>query len=210
MLLKLSDDEEIRKVFDGFKTADHESSSHSKSMPVDKLEHALKTLGISVKNMEEVVRELDKSDGDESGAVENLSLETFMRIVRRPSEVEQWIQLMPLAALLARSLELTCSKTSMDGLEQLQETEISSSFGLFFQVVTQLFRKRIEKLKCHKQQEVSIKGNPKYGTSGYKMVGGTVEDFHKGLGERMGRLDFVLLFDVAVNGSFAQVIRTRT
>jgi len=183
-LLRVYEREEIRKVFDLYAAVDKESSAseHAGSMPKDKLEEALKALDISAEDTKDAMKELDV---DLSGGTDKLSLEAFVRIARRPSEVEQWIQMMPLAAILARSLR----RTAMDELEQLQEHEIRDGLALFFQAVTQLFHKRLGELRSHRKEEESIKaGNAKYGTSGYKMVGGSVEDFHKGLEERMGAL----------------------
>jgi len=158
-ILKLYDDDEVSQVFKKHKDAEKETM-HPKSL--------LKAL-------------LDL-DVDHQGpsAQDQLTLDDFKRIARQPSEAEQWIQMVPLAGLMARAL----GKKDLDGLETLQPGDMSSGLLAFSEGVRKTMEGRLQKLKHQKAKLRDLpSGESKFGGL---LEGGSVDDFHHGLSDRLG------------------------
>ncbi len=162
-VLKLYEIEEIHRVF-------------------DKCESSVKDGFLSIKDLKMALAEFDVMyDGDAaSGGFDELK-----RILLQPSEAEEWIQMMPLASLLARSLGVT----SLDGLEHLQDDEVHGGLRVFSDCVTILLQRKLLKLKIqNKKMQDLPSGESKFGG---KLEGGTVEDFHHGLTDRLGKFSLM-------------------
>jgi hypothetical protein len=109
-----------------------------------------------------------------------MTLDDFKRVARQPSEAEQWIQMIPLAGLLARAF----AKTDLDGLEKLQPGEVNVGFEVFSHAVAGMVESRLRKLKDQKER---LRDLPSDETKfGGKLEGGDVEDFHRGIADRLG------------------------
>jgi len=155
-LLKAYDDEEVARAFDRCKEA-------GVLVPA-KLEEALRELGVSPVQHAEGV----------------MTLDDFKRVARQPSEAEQWIQMIPLAGLLARAFR----KRDLDGLENLQPDEVTAGFEVFTHAVAGMVENRLRKLKDQKEK---LRDLPSDETKfGGKLEGGDVEDFHRGIADRLG------------------------
>jgi hypothetical protein len=166
-VLRLYDDHEIKIVFDSFKTV---SSDNVGSISTENLMKALAELGVTLESDEKITGVTDS--------------EAFMRIVRSPREAEQFFQMMPLAGLLARSL----GKTDLDGLGSLGKDDVSAGLQVFSQSVASMVRERLRKLKDQLEKLRAVdqaSGNSKFGG---QLEGGTVNDFHDGLADRLGEL----------------------
>jgi len=156
--LRLCDDEEIQRVFDKY-------SGHG-SLSAQRLKAALEDLGASANMPLETLE---------------VSLDDFKRIARQPSEAELWIQMMlPMAGLLAHCL----GQRDLDGLQHLGKGEIQAGLQLFYQGVEAMAGKGLGKLKEQKEKLQAVNGNSKFGDV---LEGGTVEDFHRGLADRLGK-----------------------
>ena len=128
----------------------------------ENLKNALAGLGVSV-----------ESGGD-------LGLEEFKRVARSPSEAEQFFQMMPLAGLLARSLR----KSDLVGLEGLTDDEVRTGLQAFNESVRRVVGERLRKLKGQLANLRAVDhGNSKFGG---QLEGGTVDDFHHGIADRLG------------------------
>ena len=124
------------------------------------------------------LRELGSHEDHPQG--DPLTLDDFKRVARQPSEAEQWIQMIPLAALLARAFR----KTDLDGLENLQPAEVTAGFEVFSHAVAGMVENRLRKLKDQKEK---LRDLPSDDTKfGGKLEGGDVEDFHRGIADRLG------------------------
>ena len=121
-------------------------------------------------------------DVDHQGpcAQDQLTLDDFKRIARQPSEAEQWIQMVPLAGLMARAL----GKRDLDGLENLQPGEMSSGLLAFSEGVKTTIEERLQKLKDQRAKLRDIPGGES--KFGGLLEGGSVDDFHHGLSDRLG------------------------
>lgn len=159
-LLKAYDDEEVARAFDRCKEA-------GVLVPA-KLEEALRELGVSPVQHAEGV----------------MTLDDFKRVARQPSEAEQWIQMIPLAGLLARAFR----KRDLDGLENLQPDEVASGFEAFSSAATTMVETRLRKLKDQKQKLRDLPSDDS--KFGGQLEGGNVEDFHRGLADRLGNSSF--------------------
>jgi len=125
------------------------------------------------------LRELGSHE-DPQQPVDFMTLDDLKRIARQPSEAEQWIQMIPLAGLLARAF----AKTDLDGLENLQPGEVTAGFEVFSRAVTGMVQTRLRKLKDQKEK---LRDLPSDETKfGGKLEGGDVEDFHRGIADRLG------------------------
>ena len=125
------------------------------------------------------LRELGSRE-DPQQPVDFMTLDDLKRVARQPSEAEQWIQMIPLAGLLARAF----AKTDLDGLENLQPGEVTAGFEVFSHAVAGMVENRLLKLKDQKEK---LRDLPSDETKfGGKLEGGDVEDFHRGIADRLG------------------------
>ena len=156
-IMMLYDDEEVRNIFG-------RSAGPDRLLSTENLEKALAGLGVSV----------------ESGAGGDLDLEDFKRVARSPSEAEQFFQMIPLAGLLARSLR----KSDLAGLEGLTDEEVLTGLQAFNESVRRVVGERLRKLKGQLANLRAVDhGNSKFGG---QLEGGTVDDFHHVLADRLG------------------------
>ena len=138
----------------------------------------------------------EEADIDLDGSVD---LEEFSRIIVKPTELEKWSKNLPLAKLLAYCLEsVDATHPSMDplrivssiGPEALETIANGFSDGL-----KKLLSEEIKQLKdCfvaleRKAVEDSDGSSEKFVT--FSMSAGKVEDFHKGLTNRVGEREFL-------------------
>jgi hypothetical protein len=164
--LKVWDDVEIEKVFDKHKEQaglDQKSAFLSGA----KLQAALQELGIHP-----------------AGSTERVDPDEFKRMARQPNEAEQWFQMIPFASLLSRSL----SKTTLGDLENLQTGEIALGLQVFSQGVQVILEQRLNKLKKLMNEEKKFQNlhGDNVSKFGGVLEGGSVEDFHHGLSDRLG------------------------
>jgi hypothetical protein len=98
------------------------------------------------------------------------------------NEAEQFFQMIPLAGLLARSLR----KSDLAGLEGLTDEEVLTGLQAFNESVRRVVGERLRKLKgqlANLRAVDQASGNSKFGG---QLEGGTVDDFHHGLADRLG------------------------
>jgi len=176
-LLKLWNDSEVEKVFQ--KHA--EKGQTSASLPGHKLRDALRELGVA--------------HGEQGGqpAEAGYSLDDFKRIARQPSETELWMQMMPMASMLARSFR----KMTLKELEAISKDEVSAGFQAFAACVKAMFEQRLEKLMNQTKKLQNLpSSNDNDSKFGGVLEGGDVGDFHRGLADRLGesRGIFILIF----------------
>jgi len=163
--LKVWDDVEIEKIFDKYKDAT-DSDPKSASLSAEKLQAALQELCIQ---------------GSPAGSTEWVDLDEFKRIARQPNEAEQWFQMIPFASLLSRSL----GKATLEGLENLQQDQLILGLQVFSRGVQVLLEQRLEKLKDQKKKLQFVQGDHETKFGGV-LEGGSVDDFHHGLSDRLG------------------------
>lgn len=236
-ILNIYDDDELCRIFDKYHSTEfypctagcinlfgstlqgRPASDHPVppgSISAQKLEQALEDLGITKPNFVDFSqsrrttwRQLP-SVATWCGSPIKFDFDDFKLIARQPNEAEQWIQMIPLAGLLARCLR----KEDMEGLEMLNDEEIDYGMGLFYRCATKLVKERLHLMKSVREKMTSLTtSNSKFGTAGFKLQGGSVDDFHKGLAERMG-VPLIFLLSVLWNRSHvpppAQDIHTLT
>ena len=182
----LQNKEYVGRVFRNFADKDMEKIRiENFSAAIDELKLILETEG----------RELlfNEADLDEDGG---LDLKEFTRVVNEPSNLEQWTKTLPLAKLLAYCLpfEIRAVNSAADSLRvvsRLRKVDINKAAQLFGEGVARILEDRVKQLKaCYdemdrKAVEESNETNKKFQT--FAMSAGKVEDFHKGLTERVGK-----------------------
>ena len=88
--------------------------------------------------------------------------------------------MIPLAGLLARALR----KSDLDGLENLQSDEVALGFEAFSSAATTMVETRLLKLKDQKQKLRDLPSDDSKFDG--QLEGGNVDDFYRGLAERLG------------------------
>ena len=137
----------------------------------------------SLSQLQSALRELGVQD---SPSTEPVDLDEFKRIARRPSDAEQWLQMMPLASLLARCL----GRMDLDGLETLQPGELNIGIRVFSQGIKTMLESRLNTLK---DQRAKFRCLPSDDSKfGGKLEGGNVKDFHNGLADRLGEFSTIV------------------
>jgi len=111
-----------------------------------------------------------------------VDLDEFKRVARQPSEAEQWLQMIPFASLLSRCL----GTTALDELENFQEGQWIPGLRVFFQGVQALLQQRLRKLKDQNKKLRLVQGDDETKFGGV-LEGGSVDDFHHGLSDRLGK-----------------------
>jgi hypothetical protein len=139
-----------------------------------------------------------EADIDQDGG---LDLEEFRWVIARPTELEQWCSTLPLAKLLGCCLDDTladaatasphaaladpvrrvCSLSPQD-LDRVSKDFCEGARRLLAEQASQL--KRCYAELDHKAAEAGDGSSGKFQT--FSMSAGTVEDFHKGLTDRVG------------------------
>ena len=152
--------------------------------------------------LEEALRELGVSPVQHAEGV--MTLDDFKRVARQLSEAEQWIQMIPLAGLLARAFR----KRDLDGLENLQPDEVASGFEAFSSAATAMVETRLRKLKDQKQKLRDLPSDDS--KFGGQLEGGNVEDFHRGLADRLGNSSFHMMCLLSFEMYGAQDTHTRS
>jgi hypothetical protein len=177
-LLKLYYEENIRAVFDKFRDqplqdVSHYSEAPTRCMSFEKLRSALEILGSG-----------HQAPSEQKG---DWTFDDFKKMLLKPTEVELWCQTLPLANLLARCF----GEINLSGLEALHDHQINHCLEVYCCCAKTLIRERINKFKLQQdklQKTAQLPGNNKFGTHGFKMEGGNVHDFHRGLTERIGTI----------------------
>ena len=162
--LKVWDDEEIETVF-----RKYTEQAGSDLLSAEKLQAAL--------------LELDARPTPPA-STESVELDEFKRIARQPNKAEQWFQMIPFASLLSRSL----GTITLDDLKNLQAGELVLGLKLFYEGVQVMLQQRLEKLRKLMDQEKELQnlhGNDQTKFGGV-LEGGSVDDFHHGLSDRLG------------------------
>ena len=126
-----------------------------------------------------------------------LDLEEFSRVINKTSKLEQWATTLPLAKLLAYclpSLETGAVNSTADSLRavsRLSTQDIVKAAQLVGEGVARVLEERVKDLKaCYDNmdkktaEELLNTANVKF--QAFTMSAGKVEDFHKGLTERVG------------------------
>ena len=160
--------------------------------------HALQDLEIQTQaeSDEQLFRDADIiQDG-------GLDLDAFERVISRPSELEQWCSTLPLAKLLGFCLEAPLAYAQGSGAAEpsaplrrlcnLSGPDIGRVADEFHKGLRRLLVEQTTKLKeCfteldRKAEEGSDGAGAKFQT--ISMSAGRVDDFHKGLTDRVGEL----------------------
>ena len=122
-----------------------------------------------------------------------LTLDDFKRIARQPSEAEQWIQMVPLAGLMARCF----GAQDIDDVVVL--SELSKGLDLFRVLVETMINDKLTKLREQYQKMKGMSddpGNLKFGTGRHKIKGGHADHVYGGLQDRVGKcvsIEFVFM-----------------
>jgi hypothetical protein len=187
----LMDRERVHATFHKF------ADKSTTRIPSSRFLLALQELDIQVPpdRLQQLFKEADiDQDGD-------LDLEEFCRVIARPTELEQWCSTLPLAKLLGCCLEGTladavaasphvvladpvrrvCSLSPQD-LDRVSEEFWGGARRLLAEQASQL--KGCYSELDSKAAEVGDGSSGKFQT--FSMSAGTVEDFHKGLTDRVG------------------------
>ena len=160
---------------------------------------AIKDLGSDSgsENLHHLFQEAD-IDGDGF-----LDLEEFGRIVSRPSKLEQWLVTLPLPRLLSFCFQAADQSlaTAPDPLRvvcRLDVPVLSAVVEGFCDGAKQLLVERTRNLSTcfaaldRKAQEAQGGSSAKFQACP-EMSAGTAESFHKGVTDRIGRLEFLFL-----------------
>ncbi len=152
---------------------------------------ALQAMGIMItsEREEELFKETD-IDEDNS-----LDRDEFFRAINMPSELEPWASTLPLSKLLAG-----CVETALAGANELSDPlrkvadlstqemdQVTDDFSGAFRLILE---EHVKDLKCSFSEmdklaaEGSDGSNSKFQT--FEMNAGTVDNFHKGLADRVG------------------------
>ena len=176
----LQDRSYLLKVFE--KHAD----SAKQAICRERLDGALQDLDLHLEKEDVDVLYL-MADMDETGS---LSFEEFEKVIKQPSKVEQWIDTLPLSKLLARCLSIKDGTESLQEICQIGRAELDVVIEVFCENLQQTLSNELSKLsKCyelmnHKLAEGNNPASAKFQI--FTMACGAVEDFHKGLVERVG------------------------
>ena len=143
----------------------------------------------------QLFREVDIDEDD------GLDAEEFLRAINCPSELEQWSSTLPLAKLLGCCLEtamvralVDCPSAQSDPIRKIvcmSSQDINTVADEFGEGLRRLVTQKVKELKqCFweldkKAAEGSDGSSAKFQT--FAMSAGTVEDFHKGLIDRVGK-----------------------
>jgi hypothetical protein len=160
---------------------------------------ALQELQVDMQMQPDKLQQLFKeADIDQDGG---LDLEEFRRVIARPTELEKWCSTLPLAKLLGCCLEGTLSDAAAasppaalaDPVRRvcsLSPQDLDSVSEAFWGGARRLLAEQASQLKrCYaeldrKAAEVGDGSSGKFQT--FSMSAGTMEDFHKGLTDRVG------------------------
>ena len=148
------------------------------------LQAAMIDLGMILpsQNVEDFFKEMDfNNDG-------MLEWVEFQQLVTKPTEIEQWASQLRIARLLA-----SCFPPNVNNLRevcQLGCDELEEVLGAFAEGMGRLLRGALDQLR---QGYQALDQRTKEGASGigkkfvtFKLACGSVEDFHKGMSERIG------------------------
>jgi hypothetical protein len=203
--LKRLDRQFVSSVF--FKFADECTSK----ILASKFPFALKELNIEA--IPGTVAELFKeADLDEDGG---LDLDEFYRVINRPSELEQWCLTLPLPKLLAFCLEtvITPAGEFADPIRSvcnLSPQDLDLATSEFEAGLRQLLKDQTQQLDhCYEQLAIKVAEKPDGSSAKFQtpaMSGGTAEEFHKGLADRVGEY---AIFCVASASSLSTCLRCR-
>jgi hypothetical protein len=161
-------------------------------MTVDAMTAALLELGVQL-TQDEAAAVFESVDTDENGG---LDLQEFTKAINRPSKVQQWIETLPLAPLLAHCLSFKGGDSS-DPLREvsgLSADELRASTQAYCESAQKVLADALRDLKkCYDAMDAlaassSANGNSKFQTP--KMSAGSVEEFYKGLVGRVGECRF--------------------
>ena len=152
---------------------------------------ALKDIGIT-REAEDQNLLFIEADLDEDGLID---IEEFSDALKKPSKLEQWFETLPLARLMACCVEsakeiIAISNDPVRLVSQLSAQDLDGLAESFFNGVKHLLAERVCQLKiCYeemerKASEGSDGSNAKFQT--FTMSAGNVEDFYKGLTDRVG------------------------
>jgi hypothetical protein len=154
--------------------------------------------GLDIQMQPDKLRQLFKeADIDEDGG---LDLDEFHRAINRPSELEQWCSTLPLAKLLSFCLETPLADAAAAShailadpvrrVSELSPQDLDRVAEEFWGGVRRLLGEQASQLnRCYaeldqKAVERADGSSAKFQT--FSMSAGTVEDFHKGLTNRVG------------------------
>jgi hypothetical protein len=162
----------------------------------DGLQAALLELGVHLKR-EKVEELMTLMDLDENGG---LDFEEFKRAVQQqpPTELEQWAGMLPLAGMLARSLPVSGGPGDqpLRDFSRLGDDDLDTAVQVFSEGLKlllssarassrQMFDSTDKKaLEAAKDLADGVSAASKFKT--FKMITGTVEDYHNGLTSRIG------------------------
>ena len=163
--LKVWDDAELETMFRKYAG----QTGSDPSLSAEKLQAALRELGVQ----------------ESPASAERVELDEFKRIARQPNSAEQWFKMIPFASLLSRSL----GKTTLDDLKDLQWDELARGLKLFNEGVQVMLKQRLEKLRKLMNEETKFQNLRRDDQTkfGGVLEGGNVDDFHKGLSDRLGK-----------------------
>ena len=156
---------------------------------------ALKDLGISRSTEEENVL-FKEADLDEDGL---LDLQEFKGAISKPTKLEQWSDTLPFARLLACCLQsaeegFAISRDPLRLVCKLDPPVLDSVALMFCEGVKRLLAGQMQELKiCYEEMdrkalESADGSNSKF--QAFTMSAGTVDDFYKGLTDRVGKQMF--------------------
>ncbi len=159
-------------------------------MSTDGLQGALRELGAPVERQK--VKELMVlMDLDENGG---LDFEEFKRAVQQPpTQLEQWAGMLPLAGMLARSLPVSGSQGDqpLRDFSRLSEFAINIAVEALSDGLKRLLKEAQATARCmfdsvDKKASEASKDSAVSKFTTFKMSTGTVQNYHKGLADRIG------------------------
>ena len=159
-------------------------------LPFSELRRAMERAGVEELENDHALAGVDIDED------EGLDFDHFFKVISSPCKLEQWCATLPLAKLLAfclRTLDPVVKAIDpIRAVSLLNVTELGDASADFCEGLTQLLADRVRELKtCYK----ALEGKTGQGSDGsnvkfqtFAMSAGKVEDFHKGLTDRVGEL----------------------
>ncbi len=162
------------------------ADSATNLMAADSIRNALREIGVQL-TADEAVVVFETFDTDENGG---LDLQEFMKAIKYPSKVEQWVETLPLSKLLAQCLSFKEGDDPLREVSSLSSDEVRVSVTAYTESLQTILSDAVGELKkCYAEMDRLAKqsandAGSKFQT--FKMSSGGVEDFHNGLQGRVG------------------------
>ncbi len=178
---KKQNDAWIRAVFD------KHMDPKTKLLPPNRFVSALRELDTQIDGSEEIETLFHSLDLNGDGA---LAFPEFRRCLEFRSPLDQWAATLPLAPLLASCLPIACRGDAARALCCLSAASLTAALSAYADGVRRLVEAKLEELRLG-YEELDLRAAEQASGIGDKfrmsdMACGSIEDFHKGMQDRIG------------------------